>query len=203
MKISSKIEVCNLALSRIGQNSISSLEDDSSVQAQFCNMVYEQSKSALLAQYNWTFAISSAKLVKVDNTEDDFKEYTYKYALPEGFLRLMCLYDNNNHEIVPVPNTKPIFKLEGKYIFSDFSDCKLKFIKDMDAVAEFSPMFIDCFVLDLAIRLTKLFNNSSTYLQQLQMEYLQQIAKAKISDCQQTELSGIQSYPILFSTWAF
>ena len=60
MKISSKIEICNLALARIEQSSISSYEDEDSMQAQYCRMSYEQSKSALLSQYSWSFAIDSA-----------------------------------------------------------------------------------------------------------------------------------------------
>ena len=203
MKISSKIEICNLALSRIGQNSISSLKDTSSVQAQFCNMIFEQAKSALLSQYNWTFAIVADKLNQIDNSEDTFKEYDYKYALPEGFLRLVCLYNDTNDIIIQTPHTKPIFVLEGGFVFSDYPNCKLKYIKDIDNISIFSPLFIDCLVLDLAIRLTKLFNDSSTYLQQLQVEYITQLEKAKQSDCKQTTLSSIQSYPILFSSWGF
>lgn len=203
MKISSKIEICNLALARIEQNSISSFENDSSVQGQFCRMVYEQSKSALLAQYNWTFAIYPAKLNQVDTELDEFKEYSYKYTLPEGFLRLVSVYNNNEEELINITNRRKPFVLEGKYLFSDINNCKIKYIKDIDTVTDFSPLFIDCFVLDLAVRLTRIFNSSTTLQQQLLVEFSQAIEKAKISDCQQTTISQISSYPLLFSTWGF
>lgn len=195
MKVSSKIEICNLALARIEQNSISSFENDKSIQGQFCRMSYEQSKSSLLSQYNWTFAIKRAVLNKVV-VVNPIEDYSYTYALPEGFLRLVSIY-NNNKELIKVMNTRPPYILEGQYIYSDYPNCKIKFIYDLDEVSYFSPLFIDCFILDLSIRLTKLFNSSSTYLQQLLIEFEQAIEKAKISDCQQAMMSPIMSYPLL------
>ena len=67
MKVSSEIEICNLALIRIEQSTIASM-DDKSVQAQTCKAMYEQAKSSLLARYNWSFAIKKAKLAQIDNS---------------------------------------------------------------------------------------------------------------------------------------
>lgn len=200
MKVSNPVEICNLALVRIEQNSISSL-DDESVQGQFCRMVYEQSKASLLSRYNWTFAIDTAKLTQT--LTDTLQDYTYAYQLPADFLRLVSVYDSSDREFIQITGMKPPFVLEGSFIKSDASEIKIKYIKNIDTVARFSPQFIDCFVLELAIRLTKLFNSSTSYLQMLTMEFSQKIAEAKISDCQQTMLSQIKSYPILFSTWGF
>ncbi len=200
MKVSNPVEICNLALVRIEQNSISSL-DDESVQGQFCNMVYEQSKTSLLSRYNWTFAIETAK--PTQTLTSTLQDYTYAYQLPADFLRLVSVYDSSDREFIQITGMKPPFVLEGSFIKSDASEIKIKYIKNIDTVAKFSPQFIDCFVLDLAIRLTKLFNSSTSYLQMLNMEFAQKIEEAKISDCQQTMLSQIKSYPILFSTWGF
>lgn len=200
MKISNAVEICNLALVRIEQNSISSL-DDKSVQGQFCKMVYEQSKSSLLSRYNWTFAITTSRLTRLDTTE--LIDYKYSYQLPADFLRLVGVYSGTDTELIQITGYKPPFILEGDVIKSDVDTIKIKYVRDVDTVATFSPLFVDCFVLDLAIRLTKLFNSSTTYLQMLTMEFAQKIAEAKISDCQQTMLNQIRSYPLLFSTWEF
>lgn len=201
-KISSKAQICNLALCRIEQNSISSFENDDSVQAQFCRMIFEQSKASLLAQYNWTFAIAEAKLQEVE-IENLIKEYSHWYALPAEFLRLVGLYNGFGQEIIAITDLKPPYVIEGKFLKTDVTDCCLKFVEDVDEVSRFSSLFVDCLVLDLAIRLTKLFNSSSTYLQELYQEFLMQIEKAKIADCQQTGVAGIRSNPILHSTWGF
>lgn len=205
MKISSAIEICNLALLRIEQASISSLNDDT-IQGHYCKLVYEQSKSSLLSSYNWTFAIKDCKLTLaqiIDNDMQRVGDYVYFYQLPHDLLRVVSAWDVNDRELIQITNMKPPFIVEGKYIKSDCPDLKLKYVADMDAVNDFSPLFIDCLVLDLATRLTKLFNSSTTYLQMLTMEFKQKIEEAQIADCQQTMLSQIKSYPLLFSTWGF
>jgi hypothetical protein len=192
--------------------------NDDSLQAKACNMNYEQSKSALLAQYNWTFAINRAELTKkTDNSrlpgesDADYNarkdktlfEYIRRFSLPNDFLRLITMYDQSNEILHVTTGIRPPFVLENGFILTDASSCKMKYVKDIDDVSTFSPMFIDCFVLDLAIRLTKFFNDSSSYLQQLQMDFQNQIEKAKISDCQQTTLYSNRSYPLLAESWGF
>lgn len=203
MKVSSKVEICNLALARIELNSISSYEDDNSAQAQFCRMSYEQSKSSLLGQYNWTFAISRAKLKELENENDDFNEYEHKYSLPSDFLRLVMVYNESNHPVIHFMNYKAPFVMEGRHIYTDVENAKIKYIRDVDDVSEFSPLFIDCLILDLAVRLTRLFNSSTTMLQQLLSEFTLMIEKAKITDCQQTTSQSSCVSPILASTWGF
>jgi hypothetical protein len=200
MQISSEIEVCNLALLRINQSSISALSDDS-LQAKACEYNLDQSKSSLLSQYNWTFAINRAILNEVEN-DDPMFEYSRKYAFPEGFLRLVSVYNSMNQKLIAMNGVKPPYMLEGKYILTDQAVCKIKYIKDVPIV-QCSRLFIDCLVLDLAVRLTKFFNDSSAYLQQLEMEYAQSLDKAKVSDCRQTMIGSVISYPLLEESWGF
>jgi hypothetical protein len=201
-KISSEVEVCNLALLKIGQNSISELNGNSDIPLiQICNLVYQQTKSELLSQYNWTFALDREILSKVEVTDQkNMFRYKYLYALPEKFLRLIDVYDGLDKRMVSISNGRPPWELQGKYIVTDSAFCKVEFVKDTDNVSRMSPLFIQCFVTAIAIKLTKMFNDSSTYLQLLMAELEQELQKAKINDCQQTMLSGVQSYPILCST---
>lgn len=201
MKISNKIEICNLALARIEQSSISSFEDEDSMQAQYCRMSYEQSKSALLSQYTWSFAINSATLTQVEYN-DAIKEFDYKYSLPESFLAFVALYNSFNQEVLG-SGYKPIYNLMGGFLYTDVDNAKLKYVKDIDTVSSFSPLFIDCFVLDLAIRLTRLFQSSGTYLQQLEQELNIALRAAKSNDCRQVSLGGLRAYPLLASTGEF
>jgi hypothetical protein len=217
MKVSNPSEVCNLALLKIKQSSISSLTEDS-MQAKACNRVYEQSKSALLSEYNWSFAIARKVLTVVtDNsrlpneTDDDYNrrrdptlfEYVRRFQLPESFLRLAAVYNSFNGPVYAVTGCKPPFTLEGGFLLSDLSIVKLKYVEDREDISKFSPQFIDCLILNIALRLTETFNDSGAYLQQLQSEYLLQLDKAKSSDCQQTMLPGILSYPMLAESGSF
>lgn len=212
MKISSEVEVCNLALLKINQSSISSF-DEGSVQSEACKKVYDQARAYLLSQYNWTFAINRTLLNVVSensgkeptdiNYDHTLFEYTRKFGLPEKFLRLISVYNGSNQKLIAVTGLKPPFVLEGGFLLSDQKICKIKYIKDTETVASFPPQFLECFILDLAIRLTKFFNDSTSYLQQLYGDYQLQLEKAKISDCQQTMIGGVESYPLIAESWRF
>lgn len=194
MKISSAVEICNLALTRIDQNTISSLTPDT-LQGRKCALVYEQCKTSLLSQYPWSFAIQNAKLNKLTTT--GVSEYKYKYSLPEGFLRVVTLMDENYTVLPPLQGIKKMYALEGGFLFSDAPELILKFVSDVDSVAQFSPLFIDSLKLSIAIELTKMFNSSATYLQQLMAEFSTIISKATTVDCQQSVLRPITQYPLL------
>lgn len=212
MKVTNTIDVCNLALLRINQNAISSLNEESA-QAEACQKIYDQARINLLSQYNWTFAINREILQKVtDNSGKEISdkdydqtlfEYTKKFMLPKTFLRLISVYNGLNQKLFAVTGIKPPFVLEGGYLLTDQAVCKIKFIEDIGDVSKFSPQFIECFILDIAVRLTKFFNDSTSYLQQLYSDYQLQIEKAKILDCQQTMMGGVESYPLLAESWRF
>ncbi|MDR1983138.1 MAG: hypothetical protein LBQ08_05090 [Holosporaceae bacterium] len=200
MKISSEVEVCNLALLRINQVSISSL-DENSLEARACKLNFQQSKSYLLAQYPWTFATFRAILIKVD--DNSLWEYSNKYQLPPEFLRMLAIYDSGNNQLTSITGAKSPYVLEGGYILSNYSGLKMKYIKDIDNIVSFSPEFIDCLVLDLALRLTKYFNDSTSYLQLLMSEFERKFTLAKNSDCQQTLIGGMLNYPLLAESMEF
>lgn len=200
MKISSPVEICNLALIRIEQATIVSLTDRS-LQGQMCKSMYEQAKSSLLARYNWSFALKKAKLAEVDNTADPLQEYKHAYALPDDFLKIFMVYGEAKRPVVQYPNSKPPYVIESKVLLIDDSGCVIKYISDEDTVTKFSPLFINCLVLDMAVRLTRIFQSSSAYQQQLMMEYNQELANAKISDCQQNQLAHYQVSPLFNEYW--
>jgi hypothetical protein len=217
MKISNPIEVCNLALLKINQDSISVWEEDS-LQAKACRENYDLCLEILLSQYAWTFALERASLtVATDNSrfpnesDRDYEtrkdktlfEYVRRFSLPHDFLRLVTVYNSFDQEICAVTGMRPTYVLEGGFLLSSLSKCKIKYVKNTEEVAKFSPLFKKCLVLSVALSLTKFFNDSTTYLQQLEADYEMTLGKAKISDCQQTMFGGMRSYPLLRESESF
>ena len=206
-KISSQLEICNLALLTIGQHSISSLDknrDDleESLQAETCNAFYDQARMSLLSRYSWSFALNIARYE--DNSDEyttsvkkSLWNYTYEYQLPEDFLKLVAVRDDMHNNLSPIAGQKPPYAIYRNTLFSDVFPCKLVYVMDEENITAFSPLFIDCLVYDLAIRLTKIFNDSTTFLQMLQMNFDKKIAEAKSSDCRQIILDTIHNPPII------
>lgn len=163
--------------------------------------MYEQAKSSLLSRYNWSFAIHKNKLSKIDNSKDPLQEYAYAYALPDRFLRVFMVYGADKRPVVYPPKGKPAYTIEGQKLLTDESTCIVKYVYDENDVSKFSPLFVNCLVLDIAIRLTRIFQSSSAYQQQLMAEYQVELANAKICDCQQVPFYHNEISPLFNRYW--
>lgn len=81
------VQICNLALARLGDARISSLSD-ATAQAQYCTLFYAQTVKELQGDYNWQFC---RKQVNLSNPTVPVTGYSSKYALPQDFIRLVRL----------------------------------------------------------------------------------------------------------------
>jgi hypothetical protein len=77
---SSDIEICNLALSRLGADTITSLTADATKEDRLCNQFYAQFRDELLRSFAWNFAVKSTPLNLVDGYETD-TAYTDKISI--------------------------------------------------------------------------------------------------------------------------
>ena len=64
------VDICNLALTKLGQTIITSLSDDNE-NARRCNLVYEPKRDELLEKHPWGFAVEKALLVDVTKPDID------------------------------------------------------------------------------------------------------------------------------------
>jgi len=72
----SEVSICNQALSWLGANEITSL-DDPSKEAEYCRNNYEFLRDAVLEDYDWSFAMARAS-----STVADLDEWEQKYTHP-------------------------------------------------------------------------------------------------------------------------
>ncbi len=218
-----KVEICNLALAEINQRLITSLDaGDDSPQQTYCKLVYEQARRNLLAMYDWSFALAREKLTPVQvyttNTDlleaspeiytNDFFGWYSKYKLPAGCLKISAVYDSNWKRVVNSRGlAMPWFK-QGEYICSKESyynngtevtlpTLYLQYVANIEDVNYFSPAFCEVFALAIAKKLTKQFNNSSNFLQVLEMKFEKALKEAKMQDFRQTNTEGVSSYPLI------
>lgn len=204
-KVTSELDICNLALLTVGHHTISSLDkngDNDTLQAETCRAFYDQARMSLLSRYNWTFALSRWKYDDRDQYYDDsgVSEYKYVYPLPRDFLKLVFVRDNMHHDLIPITGMKPPYSLESGYLFTDTHPCRIVYVSNAEDISKFSPAFVDSLILELAIRFTKILNDSTTYKQHLTFDLERIINEAKRVDCQQIILGQVQSFPLLAST---
>lgn len=116
--MASKIQICNRALSKLGAERITSLDDDVKA-ARAMKSAYDFVLEAELRAHNWNFSIRRAELAALSSAP--VWGFSYQYALPVDFLKLIeirDLYPNANvqdYRTAPAP----LWQVEGGVLMSD------------------------------------------------------------------------------------
>lgn len=160
--MSTVIEIVNLALTLLGENRIMALTDNSKP-AREANAIYEITRDALLAGYNWSFAKSRAQLPA--SAIPPAFEWAYAYPLPSDCLRLLFVgdyyagVDLTDYRGAP---TAP-YAVEGREILTDMgSPLNLRYIKRLTNTTMYSANFAKALGARLAADLSEPLTQSDT-----------------------------------------
>lgn len=141
-----KISICNEALSMTGAKSIQSF-DDNTENARRCAAIYDSSRKALLRMHPWSFAKKRAQLAPVV-THPSFG-YSHAFSLPSDFVRVIDTGQVN-------------YEIEGRYILADSNLINLVYISDNDNEQTWDSLFSECMALYLIHKLAKSITGSQT-----------------------------------------
>jgi len=155
--MASVVGICNLALRKIGQNTINSLTE-ASPEAQVCNAMYEQVRDSLLRQFPWNFATKSAALGQVDV---DVPDWDYVYVYPSEALHVYKVFEEGNL-VTDLPNEFEIVS-DGntKYIACNIETAYAKYAKKITDPTIYDPLFIDTLACNLALEITIPITNNT------------------------------------------
>lgn len=165
----SVVEICNLALQRLGANPISSLSDGSK-NARECALVFPSARDALLRRHWWNFAKKRVNLAPIVASEQPQCFGAVAFELPPDYLK-RCPPDrewNFGDED---------FQIEGRTILTSrvryptplgtstsaqAPYLPLKYIWRVDDPTLFDPCFEEALVIEIAIRLCERLTQSNT-----------------------------------------
>lgn len=164
----SKTEVCNLALARIGKDQgIANFDTEQSKAARLCRQFYGLVVDELLGDYDWTFATAVVKLATPSG--DPPIGWMYQYALPADCLSpvKVCDYSGarawSRNAIVlgdatlaapEIPFRVMRSSSAGRpVIVTDLPEAYLIYTARVEAVAEYSAQFVNALVWRLAAEL--------------------------------------------------
>lgn len=221
-KTTNPVEICNLALAELNQRLISTLDGDGGTpQQMYCKLVYDQARRALLAAYDWSFALARESIApdklytqnedlldKYPNLyTDQYYGWYGQYRLPADCLKISAVYDSNWRKVVNTRGIAMPWTRRGNYIYLSEScgalgneggpRLNLQYVADQEDVNLFSPAFCEALYLSIAKRLTKQFNNSASFLQVLEIKFEKAFKEAKIQDFRQTNTEGVISAPMM------
>lgn len=146
-----KTELVNKALTLVGANPITSLDDDTN-NARIVNRVYEISLKSILSECKWNFATKRALLSEVSTTLDWYDSgETIVYQKPSDMIRIFGASDSS-----------ATWREEGDYIISDTSALGLRYTYYLDTPSKYPPAFIEAFIDKLCSDIAYMIVNSST-----------------------------------------
>lgn len=155
-KPTSDVHICNLALQRLGQKRVTSVETPTTPNGDACKDFYKQTLRECLEQGVWPFASLFAQLT-VDGIKEPAYGYANAFALPNDFVRLLTLGDHTINADTP----SSLFDMSEGYIFTDEEDdtstINIQYIADSVPVAKYSPLFIKFLYLQLAQNMAHTF----------------------------------------------
>ena len=161
--MATKIDIVNLALNRLGENLIRSL-DDGSKEASRMNLVFDPVYEQVLRNHNWKCATFRQKLVKI--TGQPTFGYKYAYQLPT---------DPKCMKPLVLGNPSYNFTINGQMLLTDLNDADLIYIGKPQDVTILDPLFVKVLYLSLAVELAYTMVESNTILnglmQQLDMAW--------------------------------
>lgn len=92
--MASKTDICNAAMTLLGQPPIQDITDVLNVNANRCNQFWEMARDAVLEDFPWHFATRRIQLALSDYTPPG-EEYEYAFALPSDCLKVQNLNDED------------------------------------------------------------------------------------------------------------
>ena len=143
------VEICNLALDRLGQRSISSITSPTTEVEEICARQYDSTLLEMLRRYIFNFA-KKYDVLTISPSKTPAFGYTSAYLLPNDFVRLLTLGDITINDDVQAG----LYDLSEGYIFTDAADAgdlKITYIHSSTTIiSKWDPLFVRLLVLHLA-----------------------------------------------------
>jgi hypothetical protein len=180
------VDICNLALAMLGEDRITSLEDESSV-AELCSVNWAGARDFVLAARPWSFAIVRRSLAAAAEAPEWGPSNAF--PLPSSVLRVLSAGDGT-YELED-------WRVEGRQVVATFDGpVMVRCIERVEDPGQFSPGFEQALAAYLAYVIAVPLTENRSLKSELWSEYLNRMKEAAAVDGQQGRAGQI------FSTWA-
>lgn len=172
----SKVQICNSALTKLGVAKIASFSETSKA-AVLCSEQYDKVRKKILRHHIWDFALKRSQLSKL--ASNPLFDYEAQFQLPSD-----CIRPIETHL-----GTQTDFVIEGKTLLINASSCKLLYVADIEDVSYFDTYFEEALAFWLAADIAYSLKQDLGLSDRMRAAALQEIADARSIDAQQGRLS--------------
>lgn len=162
--MSSKTDIANQALARVGAPTIIDIDDTSNTEARVVSNVFEQCVRQLGRMHRWNHLKARTSLAQLA-TAPSFG-WTYQYQLPTDCIRLETVngYDPGDIE--------DEYEIEGRKILTDSDECKITYIQYKEDTGEYDPLFVEALALLIASKIAVSIRQDEAMASRLYEEFM-------------------------------
>lgn len=172
----SSVDICNLALDRIGDSPISSIDMPTSQKEETVSRWYDQVRRTLLREYVWNFAQAYGTLSR---SGDGNGPYEDKYPLPVDCVRLNTIGTDKDYPVTD-------YEIMGRDLHcSEGNSVNVWYNRDETDVNMMDAAFINIFVLRLAMKIAVKFSKKKGLREDISRELAEEEGKAVSVDGQE------------------
>ena len=174
--MTSKIEICNMALAYLGQYPISSLEQETEP-ARWLKLFYNPVRDEVLRVHNWAFATVEKPLTQVQNPAGMQGKWVYKYPSDALFIRGVFSPQDSQ---APLPFTERFEPdLAMRVLVTSVPHAIARYTRRITDETQYDPAFAKCFALALACDTVLVLTGDSALGARLEQKYALALEEAR------------------------
>jgi hypothetical protein len=183
--MSARIDIVNIALTMLGADTITSLEDETP-EARIMKTHYYIARDATLEAYEWSFAID--RFSPAQEVDAPAFGWSYQFPLPSNILRLLTVERVSASAFVDtnrMTRNQVDHVLENRKILTDESVIYCTGIRKVEDEGIFSNLFAHAFASKLAMMTCLVLTESNRKFEEMAAMYAGAIREAASRDGQQ------------------
>jgi hypothetical protein len=186
--MASETEIASNALTKLGAESITSLDDDDTQRARLCRAYYPNTRDAVLRAYPWRCATVRANLaLDADTPIGDDWEYQFQLPVLPYCLRILKVDDGDTP-----------YTVEGRFVLSNESEMYIKFIKRMEDTGAYDSLLQEAIECRLAAELAYPVTGSPKLIQAMWALYEAKLREARTVDGMEAPLEICESNSLVW-----
>lgn len=183
--MASPVEICNLALTHIGDpGNVASIDPpEASTQGRYCARLYPIARDEVQEAHTWRFNTRRKVLTSLALPDAVAGEWSYAYALPTECLRPFAVYVPGITETGRTEDFSVEAADDGTQIlFANVEGAYLKYVVRVADTSRWPPSFVDALAWRLATKLANPITQSDDKLKRALAGYAQAFAYATSLD---------------------
>ena len=184
--MASTVDIVNNALNILGASTISSLTEDTK-NARISNQRYENVRNRVFRAHPWNCLIKRVQLAQ--NTTAPVIEFTYAYALPSDFLRVLKIHNGTTDSVA---SDMP-YKIESTNLITDEATVYLVYVsKDTDPT-NYDTYLYEVLAYQLAADIAYSITNNATLAKNLLVDADEKLREARFIDSTENSTDTVEA----------